>query len=174
LAARARDCHNVRAMATLLGTFRKSVSLTILVLLLGCGSAGPPPAEVAESGQESQTEVTADAGVDVVHRYTEMFFSGQTEQLREKFSEEMKQQFPAGRLELMLGRVQDSLGEPVEIVGEDSQSRGEYRAYVRWARFSKHEGIVEIQWILRPDDKVAGFFVRDARAGRDAPGGAPE
>jgi hypothetical protein len=102
-----------------------------------------------------------------------MFYAGEMDELREKFSEEMKAEFPPGRLELMRDRVRDGLGEETEVVDEDSQVRDEYRGFVRWARFSKHDGLVEIQWVLRQDDTIAGFIIREAQTGRQqSPGDA--
>jgi hypothetical protein len=65
----------------------------------------------------------------------------------------------------MRDRVRLNLGEEVEVVGEDSQTRDDYRGFVRWARFSKHDGLIEIRWILRDDDTIAGFQIREAQPG---------
>ena len=130
----------------------KFVCLVGLLVAVGCGNSAPPPP-------------AADPGLEVVRRYTQMFYSGETEKLRENFSEEMKDEFPEGRLQVMLDRVRLNLGEEIEVVGEDSQTRDDYRGFVRWARFSKHEGVVEIQWVLREDDTVAGFIIRETQDG---------
>jgi len=164
--------------------------LSWLFLAVGCGDPAPPPAsprddpeptaapraelapapeaapDITVAEQELRVEPAADPGLEVVRRYTQMFYSGETEKLREKFSEEMKAEFPPGRLEVMRDRVELNLGKEVEVVGEDSQIRDDYRGYVRWARFSKHEGVVEIQWVLRPDNTIAGFIIREAQDDR--------
>lgn len=187
---RAVRCHNVPAMEDLLEKAVRLVCVSWLLVAVGCGEAAPPAAETPESPdpapaahadvatapdavpeinvaqQELRVEPAADPGLAVVRRYTQMFYSGQTEQLREKFSEEMKAEFPPERLQIMRERVRLNLGEEVEVVGEDSQTRDDLRGFVRWARFSKHEGIIEIQWVLREDDTVAGFIIREAKTGR--------
>ena len=178
---RATRCHNVRAMKRVLEKSLKFVCLVGLLVAVGCGNSAPPPPDAPDhpeatpapeaapditvAEQHLQVEPAADPGLEVVRRYTSMFYSGETEKLRENFSEEMKDEFPEGRLQVMLDRVRLNLGEEIEVVGEDSQTRDDYRGFVRWARYSKHEGVVEIQWVLREDDTVAGFIIREAQDG---------
>jgi hypothetical protein len=173
----------------LFGCTVRLVCLSSLLLALGCGQAdapetdqpdSPDPAPAARiqhspvpetrpditvAQQELQAEPGGDPGLELVRRYTQMFYAGETEKLREKFSEEMQDEFPPGRLKVMRERVQLNLGEEIEVIGEDSQARDDYRGFVRWARFSKHEGVVEIQWVLRKDDTIAGFIIREAQEG---------
>jgi hypothetical protein len=66
----------------------------------------------------------------------------------------------------MRDRVRLNLGEEIEVVGEDSQTRDDYRGFVRWATFSKHDGLIEIRWILREDDTISGFEIREAQPNR--------
>ena len=158
-----------------------SLCLACLLALCGCGSApSSPPApteerepaaapEVAVVEQRLEVEPTVDAGLEVVRRYTRMFYAGELDSLRQKFSSEMREEFPEGRLELMRDRVRTNLGEETEVVGEDFQLRDDYRGFVRWARFSKHDGLIEVQWILREDDTIAGFMIREARPGGQKP-----
>jgi len=170
------------------------ICLVSLLAVSGCGTTSPPPPESSEAveptirseaeaapetlgrgsapdisvtGQHLQVEPTDEPpGVEVVRRYTQMFYAGELKQLREKFSAEMKEEFPPGRLEEMRDQVRLNLGEETEIVGEDSQARDDYRGFARWARFSKHDGVVEIQWVLREDDTIAGFLIREAQPDR--------
>ena len=136
------------------------------------GSEAPPDITVAQ--QELHAKPTGDPGLEVVREYTRMFYDGQMEELRERFSEEMKAEFPPGRLQVMRERVREGLGEEIEVVGERSQARDEYRGFVRWARFSKHDGLIEIQWVLRQDDTISGFIIQEAQAGREQSPGAGE
>jgi hypothetical protein len=122
---------------------------------------GTPGLSVVD--QRLEVEPAADPGIELVRSYTRMFFEGELDALREQFSAEMKEEFPPGRLQLMRERVRDNLGEEIELVGEDSQMKDGYRGYVRWAKFSKHDAVVEIQWVLHEDDTVAGFMIREAR-----------
>jgi hypothetical protein len=167
-----------------------------LLVVVGCGTSAPPPTDAPEATdtpeapeatpstetppditveqQELQVQPAVDPGLDVVRNYTRMFYDGEMEELRANFSEEMKTDFPPGRLQVMRERIREGLGEEIEIVGERSQTRDEYRGFVRWARFSKHDGLIEIQWVLRQDDTVAGFIIREAQAGREPSTGAGE
>ena len=156
--------------------------LICLPIVWGCGTAPSPPSESSEAAepvaraeaapdisiaeQSLQVEQTVDPGIAVVRRYMQMFYAGEMEGLREKFSTEMKEDFPPGRLQVMRDRVRLNLGEEIEVVGEDSQTRDEYRGFVRWARFSKHDGMIEIRWILREDDTISGFEIREAQPDR--------
>ena len=176
-------------MKDLLEWAMRLVCLSSLLVTVGCGQADTPETDQPDSPdaapaariehspapetgpditvaqQELQAEPGGDPGLEVVRRYTQMFYSGETEKLRERFSEEMQVEFPPGRLEVMRERVQLNLGEEIEVIGEDSQTRDDYRGFVRWARFSKHDGVVEIQWVLRNDDTIAGFIIREAQGG---------
>jgi hypothetical protein len=184
-------CHNDRVMTHIRPRFLGAIGLLCLPAICGCGSTSPPPPEASathESTPPASTDASSDGldrealpdisvaeqrlqvgepttapGVEVVRKYTQMFYSGDLDQLRESFSAEMKEEFPPERLQVMRDRVRMNLGEEVEIVGEDSQAKDDYRGFVRWARFSKHDGLVEVQWILREDDTIAGFQIREAR-----------
>ena len=162
--------------------------LAWLLVLWGCGTSSPPPPESSETvepiaqaetdpvpealepgpdisvaEQRLQVEPTVEPGTELVRRYTQMFYSGKLEQLRERFSAEMKEEFPPGRLQVMRDEVRLNLGEEIELLGEDSQTRGDYRGFVRWARFSKHDGVIQIEWTLRDDDAIAGLIIKEAR-----------
>jgi len=162
-----------------------SVGLALL-LLAGCGAepsetaepatAAAPPGPTTSEAPDSEKSPPAlgdvrisitperDPGLEAVHRYTRMFYGGELEQLFEKFSPEMRQEIlPLDKLRQLREFVRKNYGKEVEVVGEDSRTQGDYRGFVRWARFSDHDGVIEIQWILRPDDTVAGLLVRPAK-----------
>jgi hypothetical protein len=164
---------------------RGCIALAV-ILLAGCGADEPDtakpanaPAPAAPTENEAtepetatrplgdvQVTITrgADPGLEAVRRYTGMFYRGELEQLFENFSPEMRNEIlPLAKLRELREFVREEYGEEVEVVGEDSQTRGDYRGFARWARFSKHEGLIEFQWILRSDDTVAGLLVRAAR-----------
>ena len=42
---------------------------------------------------------------------------------------------------------------------------GNYRSFVRWARFERYDGVIGIQWVLRDDDSIAGFWVKPDQSG---------
>jgi len=162
-------------------------SIAFAVLLLGCGGAEretPEPSPGPETpGEPDRGELQAPsrplgefqisitpaqgAGLETVREYTRMFYAGELDRLHERFSPEMRSDvMPLDKLRELREFVRRTYGDETEVVGEDSQTKGDYRGFARWARFSAHEGVIEVQWILRPDDSVAGFFVRPAGAGK--------
>ena len=65
----------------------------------------------------------------------------------------------------------ENFGQEIGVIAEDSSTRGEFRGFVRWARFDETDEVIELQWILRANDEVAGFFIRPAarkESGRDS------
>ncbi len=173
------------------GLALSAVSFPLILILGGCGGATPEdepaqaaPAVVPEPAAPTETapespplasppledlQVTVQPvetpGMDVVRAYTEQFYSGELEQLHERFTEEMKQVLPPDQLRTLYDYVRQEYGEEVEVLGEDAQTKDEYRGFARWARFSNYDGVIEVQWILREDDSVAGFFVQPAKPG---------
>ncbi len=106
---------------------------------------------------------TDDPGLKAVRTFTEMFYRGDLAALYARFSDEMKKSFSREQLDAMRKRVQDSYGKEAKVLGEDSQTKGDFRRFVRWARFDRYEGVIEVEWILRKSGSIAGFFVRPAR-----------
>lgn len=160
----------------------------VLVPLAGCGGDSAPPTGSTDRAPAAPTEgqatdatalpreprvvdvqlqvppVTATRpGFETVTRYTEQFYAGELEKLFERFSDEMKTQLPLDRLRELHAFVAERYGREVELIDQDTQTKDEYRGFVRWARFSDHEGVIQIEWILRRDDTIAGFFIRPAQ-----------
>jgi hypothetical protein len=153
--------------------------LPVALLCAACGGSGETPPPVPVPAQEppplSLTPVPvppqpgparADPGFERVRAYTEQFYRGDLEKLYERFSPEMRATLPLERLRALRAQIAERYGKEVAVLGEDSQVKGEYRGFVRWARFDRYDGVMEVQWILRKDDSVAGLFVRPARTGK--------
>ena len=96
------------------------------------------------------------------HRYTEMFYQGELDLLYQKFSDEMRGVLPLDKLSALYENAAKTYGKQSVVIAEDSKANESYRGFVRWARFDKTDEVIEIQWILRPDDTIAGFFIRPA------------
>lgn len=134
--------------------------------------APPPPTETAgtdkpqlaltavprEAGQAGAT-----AGLDVVHELTRQFYAGDLESIHERFTPDMKKTMSIVQLERFHTDVVTHYGKETKLIGEESQSNEEYRAFARWARFDKTDEVIEVQWILAQDDSVAGLFVKPAK-----------
>ena len=146
----------------------RSVCLMILFLALGCSGgadadarpAGAPPSTEAAAAPQAPAAVP---GQEVVQRYTEMLYRGETDLLFEKFSPEMKGTLPLDQLSTLYEQILTRYGTETRVIDRDAKVRGEYRGFVRWAEFDKTDEIIEVQWILREDDTIAGLFVRPAQ-----------
>jgi hypothetical protein len=121
----------------------------------------PPPTTIKDVSVSVEPIETP--GLDVVRAYTEQFYAGELQELHAKFSEEMQQSFPLGQLKALHDQVRSQYGKEIEVIGEEGQTRGEYRGFARWARFDKYDGVIEVQWILREDDSIAGLFVQPTK-----------
>jgi hypothetical protein len=121
-----------------------------------------PPAELPENLRVLARIAPPDEPQPVADEYTRMFYEGELEQLFAKFSSEMKATIPLAQLELHQARFVGQFGKEREVVHRESKNEEGYRAFVRWARFEKADGLVGIQWILSEDDSIAGFYVRQA------------
>ncbi len=151
----------------------------LLATLPRCAPPAPPPvtdppqrAPVAESRGVAPAPETAavpdpapvpdPAAITVVQRYTEMFYRGEIDLLHGKFSSEMQQVLSLAQLSALHEHVIATYGKETRVIAEDAQSNADYRGFVRWARFDKTEDVIEVKWILKPDDTIAGFFIQPA------------
>ncbi len=56
-------------------------------------------------------------------------------------------------------------GEEVEVVATRKEAKEGYQAFFRAARFSGDERLIEVAFLIGPDDSIAGLFVTpDQRA----------
>jgi hypothetical protein len=163
---------------------RVLINTLLLAVAAGCSGEAPaepaPDAEVAATSLPAKTSVAADKGsaalgppaprpaedseqFATVRRYTAMFYRGELEQLFENFSDEMREVVPREQLSAIHEHAVTNFGQETSVIAEDSAVKNDYRGFVRWARFDKTDAIIEIQWILRPNDEIAGFFIRPAQ-----------
>ena len=160
---------------------RTLVVLSLLAIAAGCSGEPTEPPPAGDSKTEAVSGVmnvptTAPAttpppqppaidpvALATVRKYTEMFYEGQLDLLHAKFSEEMRQTVPMEQINLMFEHAVTTYGTETGLIAEEMQTRDDYRAFVRWARFDKTEEIIEIQWILKQNDEIAGFFIRPAK-----------
>ncbi len=54
-------------------------------------------------------------------------------------------------------------GEEVEIVATRKEENEGYHAYFRAARFSGDERLIEVAFLIAPDESIAGLFVTPDR-----------
>ena len=166
---------------------RIAVSCLALLLLAGCGGgSGPEPAtpsapaaepmpapveaeeETKPSLQVLGTRVVKveDRAIGVAREYTRMFYENEIDALFERFSPEMQQQIPLDQLKQLAQGMREELGVETAVVQEKVETKEAegYRGVYRWAHFDKYDGVIEVLWILREDDSVAGFFLNPAQS----------
>ncbi len=163
-----------------------SCSTLIVAALAGCGGGAghqppsvPPPVEAAQADAlqapsapepapakslvaTTQIVPGAGEGFETADEYTRQFYAGELDRLFQKFSSEMRTVMTLEQLRQNRARFTEQFGPEVAVVHRESQADGEHRAFMRWARFEKREEVIGVEWILRGDGEIAGFFVRIA------------
>ena len=92
-----------------------------------------------------------------------MFYEGKLDLLHAKFRQEMRDVVPLEQLNLMFEHAVTTYGEETRVIAEEKEIKDDYRGFVRWAYFDKTEEVIEVQWILKSNDEIAGFFIRPAK-----------
>ena len=161
--------------------------LSIILLCLACAAENEPVEKPAEAPLENsgsdeapvETEsgdpepaseepvFTARSSVSIVvpedwiriNEYTRMFYDGELDALHANFSAEAKLELPLAALTGMRNRMLRSWGRETEQLALKKEENEGYRAYKRAAKFSNYEGLVEVAWLIGPDDSIAGLFV---------------
>ncbi len=162
---------------------RALIVLSLLALLAGCSGGDPEPAPATQ--QTAPTEPSAPGApieieavqaskppvppedLAVVREYTALFYDGELERLHARFTAEMREVVPLEQLQSVFDHAVENYGAQTRVIGEESQVKDDYRGFVRWAHFDKTEEVIEIQWILKANDEIAGFFIRPAKRKTD-------
>jgi hypothetical protein len=127
----------------------------------GTDAAPPVAVQIAPLPKDGRTP---DPALPLVRELTGQFYRGELAKLHKRFSTEMKATLTLERLTELRAKVEKDYGKEVEVLGEDWQYRGNYRGFVRWARFDRYPGPIEVIWMLhKDDDQVAGLFVQPAQ-----------
>lgn len=122
--------------------------------------AVPPPAP----GQRDLPpgEVPA-ATLALVRGYTQRFYDGDLAYLFGRMSPQLRGEITLPRLTAMREHMLKHYGREVRVLQERAAVNRDYRGFVRWAEFDGTTEVIEVQWYLRADDAIAGFFIRPAR-----------
>jgi hypothetical protein len=104
----------------------------------------------------------------LVEKLTEQFYEGKLDALYKQFSPGFKEVWSRDRLKDFRDQTLTQFGTEIELVGTDreattTQDNVVYRAYSRAVRFSDHEGLVEVSWLLNEQQQVSGLFVTPAK-----------
>ncbi len=157
----------------------------ILLLTLACAGESEPPAEgapgaAAETGPSagSTDSEPAEPGELVggarltkvlspewerVEGFTQQFYAGELDALYASFSDGYKEEFSLQDLIDLRDKMLAEFGEEVEVVSTRTEEREGYEAFFRAARFSREERLIEVAFVIGPDDAIAGLFVTPDR-----------
>lgn len=156
----------------------------MLLLAVACGSEpGPAEENTAAPAQIPQPEAPdADDGdmtVNIIGEarlakfispewariegFTKQFYDGELDELYASFSEPYKQEFSMQDLIDLRDMVLTEYGQEVEVVATRKEEKQNYRAFFRAARFSDDERLIEIAFLIGPDESIGGLYVTPDR-----------
>ncbi len=93
-------------------------------------------------------------------RYTGWLLTGQLDQLYQRFSPEMRRNFPSvAELSSFVTRTTNDLGAEQGAPTERVTALGATRVYTRTARFARADRPVEVQWTVDTAGQVTGLLV---------------
>ncbi len=102
-----------------------------------------------------------------VNEYTRMFYDGELEALHAKFSSDAKTELPLAALTALRDQMLQELGTELQPLAFKREENAGYRAYKRAAKFSEREDLVEVAWVIAPDDSIAGLFISPQRSSKE-------
>jgi len=153
------------------------LSLTIL-LAAGCAGDPQPPADDAtgagapvDADAAEPINLTGDARLvrvvspewERVEGFTKLFYDGELEQLYANFSAGYKEEFSLQNLTTLRDKMLAEFGEEVEVVKTRKEEKQGYQAFFRAARFSADERLIEVAFLIGPNETISGLFVTPER-----------
>jgi hypothetical protein len=134
---------------------------TLMVLGLAAGLLVPAAAAAQEPEQVSGDSAAMDRG----RQYTEWWYEKAFDQLWEVMGPQMRQALggSAAGLPGFREQVSSLLGEETEVLGEEVTRAQGMHVYVRRARYSGHEGVIQVQFAMDDAGMISGFYVRPAQ-----------
>lgn len=104
---------------------------------------------------------TAPDPLETGRQYTSWFYAGETAQLWERFTPEMKRAIgTAEGLGQFREQVRSQGGEETQVISEKVTPSPPFQIYSRTVRMSKAPVPIVVQWTLDASGNVAGFFIR--------------
>ena len=155
-----------------------------IVLAVACGSEPEPVEEnIAPPAQTPQTEAPdpddGEGTIDIVGNarlgmfispewariegFTKQFYDGQLDELYASFSELYRRDFSMQDLIDLRDKVLTEYGQEVEVVATRKEEKQDYRAFFRAARFSDDERLIEISFLIGPDESIGGLYITPDR-----------
>ena len=134
-------------------------------------SAAPTPQIGVPQGDDGKTTTNAIARLGKVvspewariERFTKQFYNGELDELYANFSDAFKQEFSMQDLVDLRDRVLTEYGEEVKVVATRKEENEDYRAFFRAVHFSNDERLIEIVFVIGPDELIGGLYVTPDR-----------
>ena len=97
--------------------------------------------------------------------YTKDFYRGELVRLHGSFSPQFQRAMSLKQLQKFRRDVSLQFGLEKELIGEEVISKGEFKIYIRKARFELPDDVVELMIAMRSNHTIAGFSLRMAETG---------
>jgi hypothetical protein len=98
-----------------------------------------------------------------IEGFTKQFYNGELDKLYGSFSAAYKQEFSMQDLIDLRDKMLTEYGEEIEVVATREEEKQDYRAFFRAARFSNDERLIEIAFVIGPDETIGGLYVTPDR-----------
>jgi hypothetical protein len=157
-----------------------ALSLTILLAVACAGDPQPPADEAAGPAATAPVHTDAVEPIDLrgdarlvklvspewerVEEFTKLFYDGELEQLYANFSAAYQEEFSLQDLTTLRDGMLAELGEEVEVVKTRKEEKQGYQAFFREARFSGDERLIEVAFLIGPNQTISGLFVTPERS----------
>jgi len=103
-----------------------------------------------------------------VEGFTKLFYEGDLEELYSNFSAEYREEFSIQDLTALRDNMRTQFGEEAEVVATRTEENQGYKAFFRAARFSGGDRLIEVAFVIGPDNSISGLFVTPERTSQTA------
>jgi len=149
------------------------------VLAVACAGDSEPPAETPPAPVEppaatqpaDPTDLLGSARLakvlspewERVEEFTQQFYAGDLDKLYSSFSGTYKEEFSLQDLFDLHAKMRAEFGQELEVVATRTEENQGYKAFFRASRFSDDERLIEVAFVIGPDDTIAGLVVTPDR-----------
>jgi hypothetical protein len=103
-----------------------------------------------------------------IEEFTRLFYDGELEQLYTQFSSSYREEFSMEALTELRNKMLADYGEEVEVVATRTEDSQGYRAFFRASRFSAGDRLIEVAFVIGPDDTISGLVITPERTSQTA------
>jgi len=116
---------------------------------------------LADTKPDAKTEATLAEG----RKASQQFFKRDTAALWARMTPEMQASAKTAEgLAKFRADLDQQFGEEQTVISEDVTEQNGVRLYLRTGRWSKASTPLQLLWAFMPDNRIAGFYVRPAKA----------